>query len=516
MSHTTFEQTTTVYECCNKTNIHRQQTTHPSFSAFSHLFFKFNHLLGEHRLEEYWRTFIRPLKRYHFLVCTTPLPFNDGSLIAQDTYRSLKEHLRHCVHQYPQHADPAEKVLEAFAEVIGCPDPSPNFTAIQEGIDNCPLGASIGLVLREPSMTLSVENYLCNHLVIDTRFVDVVVPDSLRDTTYYDRLIVIGASRWFPRYVFSAPRSNEVLIICYQWIRDRWQPRAAFAGGRDSRLPRERESHDQNRDQQRIALDPTHVVPTLELADLNPYMDHSMAATTHAADEVDARPYVLEGDWFVFLDAAPDAQTDTIALTRDGRGQVTRIANKELSIGDYIVLRTSGSGDHIIQVADRIFLKERAGSLRKMQREWKSRLRDQVKRVGMRQVIEDLRNLGSTRAEPNNLRNWMSERNIRTDNVQDFQAIMRLVGLDDDDHTYWRAAETIDQAHRKAGMHIRELLLRIVEEEDLESLRLTGRMDFSLPGVDGGTLSAFRIKQTLSDTVEMPHSQLRHANRMDR
>ena len=90
----------------------------------------------------------------------------------------------------------------------------------------------------------------------------------------------------------------------------------------------------------------------------------------------------------------------------------------------FLLLKTSGGGDYIVPLANRILGSE-ADKLRASQKGWKDRLRKLKNNNGTDWVINELRSLGCSIASPTNLRNWMSYRGIKTSQFSHFQAIMK-------------------------------------------------------------------------------------------
>ena len=160
-------------------------------------------------------------------------------------------------------------------------------------------------------------------------------------------------------------------------------------------------------------------------------------------------------------------------------------------------------------VADRI-LGPQAAIARAKQRQWKQLLRDSILKEGAIVSVEKLRMYGSRIANETNLRNWISDRNIKTAGFEDFNAIMTLIGKAEHAQTYWDTMGMIDRAHRKAGFHIRRLLLRQVHEANLKQLQDQGTLEFTIPNEDGGSITAFRIEQVAPETYQIPHTRLGH------
>jgi hypothetical protein len=218
----------------------------------------------------------------------------------------------------------------------------------------------------------------------------------------------------------------------------------------------------------------------------------------------------------VLLEIADDVKALILDLDEDDNeddsenehaSHFARLATGKIRPGMFLLLRTSGSGDYIVPIADRILGRE-AQRLRSMQEEWKSALRTLVQSKGLLAASIELLDLGSARANEINVRNWMSPRNIRPRDYNDFLAILRLTGMENLAHEHWQAAEAIDTAHRKAGFQLRKLLLSQVRGADLRTLQRKGRLDFHMPEVEGGTLTAFRVEHVMPDSILVPISRL--------
>jgi hypothetical protein len=211
------------------------------------------------------------------------------------------------------------------------------------------------------------------------------------------------------------------------------------------------------------------------------------------------------------LEAADGASILTIDLEADeSTERIARIQTSDVRPGTFLLLRTSGGGDYVVAEADQYFLKDRAAELRARQQEWKTLLRNEVRKDGLLGVSLKLIDLGSASAEEINVRNYLSPRSIRTRVPEDFRAIMRLVGLGDKWESYWEMMGEIDHAHRLAGHRIRRQLLRRLAELDLTELERVGRLDITLTDVDAGGLTAYRVIDVSPDQQIVSISRLGH------
>jgi hypothetical protein len=179
----------------------------------------------------------------------------------------------------------------------------------------------------------------------------------------------------------------------------------------------------------------------------------------------------------------------------------------DIEPGMFVLLRTSGGGDYILNLADRILGAE-AQHLRALQNEWKSLLRQRGNSSSLHNVSKCLSQLGSLRANEVNVRNWMSDRLIRPVADKDFEAILRFVGLESRLDEFSEAANLINRAHKKAGHEIRTLLLEKVDQSNLHALKQLGKMTFELDEADGGSMTAFRVVEIDPKNRMIPASRI--------
>jgi len=217
----------------------------------------------------------------------------------------------------------------------------------------------------------------------------------------------------------------------------------------------------------------------------------------------------------VFVSADEGASLLVIDLTERGRSIVRRVLANELELEMCLLLRTSGGGDFIAPLADRI-LGTQAAERRTQQADWKSRLiavaqnrfgsltrRELAARVAGHLCAQDL-----SEARPTNIYYWMCSKCIRPRKEEDFAAILAFAGWADKSAALWDAMGDIDRAHKKAGKAIRQMLLQRIASSSLEPLERDGEMIFDLGEQDGGTLSAFQITGLSEKDFEIPSDRI--------
>jgi hypothetical protein len=505
MTYISLSDVSAIYDCSSCVKIKRKRVKHSEFRSFCLALKNFERSLGEAAQEDYWREFLRPLRRYRFYLCAATLPFNHPTVCQPESLELLRKRLLNCEFIYPNFKAAAQDIfnrLTGLSELHG----NPLLDSLAELSARYREGA---LLLKESRLILAVEEILAASPVLSG--IQVVVPSLLRGSTCYQTLAVIGPQRWFREceYIFTAPRAREIQIVHYNWITDNWKPESVFVGSEkvpDSApqsfpITEAEEVNGRPGTEGEVKyLEPEEILlPSLNWSQIAKKFGRSSPASLDQEDEnIEARLFLLEGGEAVFLDA--DTSAMVIDLEADEDEQVTRIKVADMAPGMFVLLRTSGSGDYIITLADRI-LGEKAQRTRELQQLWKTRLRKAVSSSNLLEVSVNLLDLGSALADEVSVSRWMSETAIRPKDDKDFDAILHFVSLGDRVDEFHEAARVLDSAHKKAGKYIRRLLLQQVRNSDLLQLERLGRMDFELPEADGGRVTAFRVVDIAPDPI---------------
>jgi hypothetical protein len=224
-------------------------------------------------------------------------------------------------------------------------------------------------------------------------------------------------------------------------------------------------------------------------------------------ESVPSRVLLLAEGWAVALSDAADGTVHVVEPELDGPKRIQELRISQLEAGDFVLLRSQGSGSLVVDVAN-AELGRRANDLRAAQQRWKDALRARVNTSGPSAVSRELRRLGGHRANDQNLRNWMSPRSLRTADRDDFLAILKLVGLESEMESIWGSMELLEQAHRRAGFRIRRMLIDVVANAELEPLEVEGILNFELADQDGGSLTAYRVEGIAPSMVQVNEHRL--------
>jgi len=493
-----------IYACSETARLSYHSLQCPALKAFCIALDQLEHILGELSEDEYWITFLRQARRYRFQMCAAPFSPDQQRKITQELVSNLRHHLRHCDQMYADRLARLGHTILDQADFFAHASSNPLLDAVSA---MCTDGgcADRALLVKDSRLIPVAEAALATHE--STRHVSVVCPSQLNSGHCYPQMIIMGPSRWYPDSVFSAPRANRLDVVRFAWISDRWQPSNAFLGSilpsirhdsPEAGMTRELPSSDE------FWLVPDGLLPAVNLMRaLSAFESSSVESSCAGDDLVDARGYHLAGGMAVFLETEEKASVLTIDPNEDDRRRVKRVPIGDIEPGIYILLRTSGSGDYVVPIADRI-MGSAAKRARERQRYWKDKLRALASHRGLLETSILLLDHGSQVANEQNLRNWMSYRTIRTQDKRDFIAIMRATGLEAETDLLWQEMGGIHTAHMRAGMEIRRLLLKQAAGTNLSELERAGQIEFALEGSDTGSLTAFRVEEASNETALIP------------
>ena len=496
-----------VYACGNRCDIERHRVSHSLFQEYCISVGKLQKLAAELDTEGFWTPVNRILRRIRFEMNAFPAPF--PRIVDQNsaTLERTKKRLLRAPMLYPDTALVASDILRQLNELALSND--------------CPLlDAVVDLAAELDQPALLIKEARAVPIVQDAivastggRPIEVVVPQQLRASARFETLIVAGPTKWYPEFIFTAPRANRLHVVHYAGIRDRWSSAPVFMGSRvdvnrgsgngkhRGRIPTETKTHGS---EDASLFDPEDVLPEIDWQGIA--QRFSATSTPMAEETVIANLFLLDHGNAVLLDADDNARTSVVDLDEMEDGQVNRLPVSSIEPGMFVVLRVGRGGDYVVDVANRL-MGTKATKARDAQRRWKNLLRDWANADGIPEIVRQLRLHGATHAGEQNIRNWMSHRKIKPKDFADFLAIARSIGLQNEADELWKLMLGIDQAHKAAGQQIRRMLLKRIQQCDVWELQRLGRMDFSLPEVDGG-ICAIRVTDVYPDMIEVPATQI--------
>lgn len=234
---------------------------------------------------------------------------------------------------------------------------------------------------------------------------------------------------------------------------------------------------------------------------------------------VSARLVILGGKTKIFLN--DDSRVIEISDLIEGRAGIAQMGKRfprrfvsELREGDLIVHRTSGSGDYLLDVARSLVEKSGKTGIYDTASLWKKALREALEIHGTELIARKLSEKGVPVSNPGYTWMWTTWEVIKPLRKEQFTALIeilasmdRLRGIGDPvtvANEWWRQMKEIIRFHMKAGQEIRKALLQRLTEMIKERIIINDTYSLTLPGVDAGEMSVFRVLGIDSQTVELP------------
>lgn len=503
-----FAEANSVYVCSKRTSYLRLRSHHSGFREFSLRVSRFQREVSDENADSdvSVERFLRMMKRFRYQVSAAPISFGLSPMNSPENIRLLEIDRQTIVRAWPSLGDSASLLAEGIRHLFE-EDCAPYLECATCPV--CNIGPAEAMVLW-PTDLLSAARKTIDE-VLGHEALLLLSPAELKRGKTYERLLLAGPFSWFDRHsshVLSAPRAHELVSLSYEWLPDDWRLKSVFA---DSEVgpadggPKYQEMRCGTHGQEAaVTLEDQEVLPSIPKLDELPI--HAPSGERLALDHepVPTQGFLLEPASLLVVENDDNSKMLIIDFSIEKR--VDQVPLSDIEPGMFLLHRSSGGGDFIVEVADRLLGRD-CKYLRGRQRLWKERLRMQVRDFGYEGTAERLLALGSRIASYQNVRNWVSPRNIRTHRYEDFNAIMSLVGLSDESLRLWREMTRIKGAHLKAGARVRKMLLQQVLESDQSELQRLGCMDYHLGVADGGALTAQRVLERVQ-TPDYPPEAL--------
>lgn len=206
-----------------------------------------------------------------------------------------------------------------------------------------------------------------------------------------------------------------------------------------------------------------------------------------------------------------------------GEERLPRKAVRDLEEDDLVMMRLSGSGDYLDDVADSMMTQAGETELRGDALQWKDRLHDAIKHHGEGVVARRLRELGVPLRSAYYLWAWAGEAVMAPQDLKTFRALIAAVWqldavADVDAGTYadarWQEMERVKTYHHRAGVEIRAALLTRVRALIAERKRVETVQSIELPGVEAGRMGLLRVSAIDGRSMRVPMSKLFHLEKV--
>jgi len=191
---------------------------------------------------------------------------------------------------------------------------------------------------------------------------------------------------------------------------------------------------------------------------------------------------------------------------------------KRLEYGDLIVLRTSGSGDYLYEVADNLMRADSRRELREKALDWKALLKKALETKGSEYFFNKLKNKGHKLSVHQYIWTWSTVFVIRPHSKELFtDLIMILYNLGYYPSKInpaklaekrWNQMKDIIRYHITAGHRIRKSLLSKLRSLIKRGITITDHYNLTLSEEGAGKMSVFRVAGTDTKTIQIPYTKV--------
>ncbi len=430
---------------------------------------------------------LRTMRRIRWRLTSIPLPSNHAQIDLAGELAGFTEMAGLVTKLVGNDAGAGLTLVVNVLQELESNTTSSLFNQVLENLVECDDDSAI-VVIQERSFIASCGEALAS---AGAPFAAVMRPEDLRDATVGTTQVVVGVSFALPDWIFTSPSAEIITLVHFDVGRDREK----IHGLLDNTFTVEIKGSAPNA-APLPEFGPNEIVrPERDWGSVR----RSISAGALGSDDlVPARAFAVAGSNFILL-ACEDDETCRIVRTDGNRPILKRALVRDVTEGDYLVIRTDGGrSDVIAEIADEI-LGKRAESLRKLQLSWTSRLRDCIRINGRNQTQSDLKRRG---CKAQNIDQWARGVAIRPQSDGDFNAVLQLCGIKGSAmEDYFEGMLAIRSAHIKAGHLVARELEDSIAQVDVAVLAVTGWMELRLEERDVRPMGLFRVEEAESATA---------------
>ena len=183
--------------------------------------------------------------------------------------------------------------------------------------------------------------------------------------------------------------------------------------------------------------------------------------------------------------------------------RLPRKSTPDLREGDVILLRLSGGGDYVADLADALMRREQKSALRASALSWKGPLHEAMRARGEGFVAMRMRERGIRVPSPQYLWNWASNIVMAPQSESTFRGLIHslvdpgVLDATDGAEAYasmrWGEITELKSYHHRAGMEIRSELLQQVNALILRREKIGDVHTIELQGIASGQMALLRV-----------------------
>jgi len=195
-----------------------------------------------------------------------------------------------------------------------------------------------------------------------------------------------------------------------------------------------------------------------------------------------------------------------------------RCKTNQLKRGDLIVLRTSGSGDYLNDIAKSLMKADGCQDLIKNAMNWKEILYGALTTFGSEFIASRLKVRGHNLRDHKYIWIWTTDHVIRPESSELFVDLISILeelecNLPENTHEKyaeekWRQMAKVIHFRRVAGKKIRAALLEQLRRILKNGILVEDEHCLTLPGLSSGELTIFRVTDIDDRTMEVPYNKI--------
>ena len=477
------------------------------------------------REDEFQGRIARDAWRLKTTMTLTALPFDDERLQLDSCVRSLES----AVSSVPEIAKSVSSLRRTVDELMKEPTNRKRewiLNKIQStAVDVDPLAILVNL---HGSTTSGWSNDICEKIGLLSQNLRFIRTSKDIADNFFSIVVVPGNPRFAPQKtlfdLLYGGRSRQVFILSYRAERV-WLPAPA-------RMPKDQ------------LFSTGDAIPTIEKevevvegtstdqVDIwaNDSFWNALRQQHDYAAPMSDRDVRVRARFVLFADGSgsflpEDGRVVEIAAMLDSRleldtkeDRLPRKSVADLEEGDLIMMRLSGSGDYLDEVADDLMGRAGEDDLRYRAFEWKDWLNRTIKQHGEGVMARVLRDLNVSIRSPQYLWAWAGDAVMAP---HDFATFLSLIhGLNTLDpmssdfnvseyaNAKWADMEAVKAFHQKAGSVIRTALVTRVKELIKSRQRVDVVQTIELSGVKSGKMGLLRVAAVDVKSMQIPSSRL--------
>lgn len=448
------------------------------------------------------------LKKIFFKLASSLIPYN--KVVSKDIVNQILSKFMQIKNYYPElFSKVVLQIAKSFKKVL---EVSNNYLVdyICEFINSrAQVGLKVAIVTKKAIS--AEERFIMNKELKSYLKLSFFTENSFRkNIETFDEVIFAGNPNYFGEYVRNTFKGKNITFISYDIFSNSLSPKKVFEEinkqGTYSTIFKNITFGKLVVKKSNISLEESEL---LDKAVNNFIEEQKHLLGVNSQDAVEACIIYLENERFLF---APRDTKIRVFSPNEKNNFIKQLNFKDIEEDNYIVIRNERDTKLIAEVADQYILKSKAESYRKLQNEWKDKLRVNVQRKGIGKVSEILmRKYKVKTASIASLRTWCNENSICP---TELSKILKALKYEDTRiKKIYEIMKKIQQAHIKAGRVISEKLMSELSDDILKDLQEKGYYTFRSREFNGVSFNIERIVSIdRSSHLIVPYNLMRPMN----